>query len=242
MFEKFQNSTSHARTHKAPVRRMVDGTSHGRPVLRADGVSRSFPRSPGLFFVAAAVVVILALLPSRQTTGQVRPPFPNRLPTPGDAFPATASAGFDRRESVLDRMREFKGKKTREALAALFVRMDPAFSQEPSVLLSDGSATARVTLRVPYRKGETPTFSISGGHCVTALTTDNGLWILEILPDRGSMATSVTVLSGGTMTEYPLTVAPPLNLLDPRKVEIVEIEYAVLANEVAAARKAAPQR
>lgn len=182
----------------------------------------------------AAWLAIIIVLPSvdcpAQTDQQTIPPA------------ATGSVGFVRIESVLDRMREFKGEKTREALSALFVRMDSAFSQEPSILLADGSATARVTLRVPYRKGEAPTFSISGGRCVTARATDNNIWILDIMPARGSMSTSVTVLSGGSMTEYPLTVAPPLNLLDPRSADLVEIEYAVLANELAAAHATSGQK
>jgi len=227
--------------HEIKPQGSAHAASHGRPSPAARVASRPFPRIIGLLFVASAAVTILVISPLLQASAQTQPPGPALLPPPDSVSPAPLSSGFDRRESVLDRFREFKGEKTKEALSALFVRMDPAFTQEPSILLSDGSATARVSLRVPYRKGDTPRFSISGGRVITVRAADNGLWILEILPERGSMATSVTVLSGGTMTEYPLTVAPPLNLLDPRRLEVVEIEYAVLANELAAARSA-PQK
>jgi len=179
---------------------------------------------------ATAALTICALLPPLSVNGQ--------MPQPFVATPTAESTNFDRRESVLDKMRAYKGEKTREAMTALFIRTDPSFSQEPSIVLSDGTATARVTLRVPSRKGELPKFSISGGHFVSVRMSDNGTWILEILPNPGTLATSVTVLSGGTMVEYPLTVAPPLNLLDPQKTDIIEIEYVVLANELAASRTA----
>lgn len=183
-----------------------------------------------LLSTVTVAITIFTLLPSADVNGQ--------MTQPAIASPTAESANFIRKETVLDRMRAYKGEKTREAVSALFIQTDPSFSQEPSVLLSNGTATARVTLRVPPRKGELPKFSLSGGHCLSALMSDNGAWILEIRPNAGSLATSVTVLSGGTMVEYPLTVAPPLNLLDPQKAEVIEIEYAVIANELAAARMA----
>ncbi len=177
---------------------------------------------PNRFKLLTRLAVLLALLPCCPVYGQ------------NDNPPVPQASVFDRRESVLDRVKAFKGQKTRETLAGLFAQSDPAFRQDPSVILSDGTATARITLRVVSRKDDLPKFSVTGGHCVNAGMTENGTWILEILPNRGAFATSVTVLSGGSMIEYPLTVAPPLNLLDPRKSDIAEIEYAVTANDLAA--------
>lgn len=229
-------------TAAASLRQPAVFNSHGRPLPPLYGFAGFFTRHHNPILLLTAILTTFAAFLPEDAAGQFPPPRPIPFTPPVAAAPGPASTGFDRRESVLDRMKEFKGQKTREAMAALFVRFDPAFSQEPAILLSDGTATARVTLRVPPRKGETPKFSISGGHCVSAKAADNGLWILEILPNRGSMATSVTVLSGGSMTEYPLTVAPPLNLLDPRKAEIVEIEYAVLANELTTAASSPARR
>lgn len=183
--------------------------------------------NPKFLPMITCLVAFLIMLPCCRVFAQAD--------TPPASPPVPQSAVFDRRESVLERMKAYKGAKTREAVAGLFTRSDPAFRQEPSIILSDGVAMARVTLRVAYRKENLPKFSVAGGHCVSASMIDNGAWILEILPNRGAFATSVTVLSAGTMIEYPLTVAPPLNLLDPRTADIVEIEYAVSANELAAA-------
>lgn len=225
---KLQNNlTLHSGKIRSPIKRK--GVMRRRKLLQA--CTRIGDCSKNLrLLTATAALAIFALLPLRNVNGQ--------MPQPFVATPTAESASFDRKESVLDRMRAYKGEKTREAVTALFIQTDPSFSQEPSILLSNGTATARVTLRVPNRKGELPKFSITGGHCVSAQLSDQGVWILVIQPNPGTMATSVTVLSGGTMVEYPLTVAPPLNLLDPQKAEIIEIEYAVIANELAAARTA----
>lgn len=180
------------------------------------------------------LAAFLAMFPCRGVSAQAD--------TPPGTHPDRQSVVFDRRESVLERLKAFKGAKTREAVAGLFTWTDPAFIQEPSIILSDGVARAGITLRVAHRKESLPKFSVTGGHCISAEMIDNGVWKLQILPNRGAFATSVTVLTPQTMTEYPLTVAPPLNLIDPRTAEIVEIEYALTANELAMEANRAERR
>ncbi|MDD2336696.1 MAG: hypothetical protein PHD01_08970 [Geobacteraceae bacterium] len=155
------------------------------------------------------------------------------IPLPGMQFPMVRTATFDRKESVLDRFRAFSGKKTQAAREGLFTHWDPVFSQNPAVLLSDGRAVARITLRLQGRTGVPPNFSITGGHCVSAKMTDTGVWILEILPNRGSLSTSLTVAFSGQMTEYPLTVAPPMDLFEPRNADTTVIDYVTTANHLA---------
>jgi len=153
---------------------------------------------------------------------------------PGIQVPTARTASFDRKESVLDRIRALTGEKTPAALEGLFTRWDPVFSQNPAVLLSDGTTVARITLRVQGRAGDPPNFSVSGGHVVSAKMNDTGIWTLEILPNRGSLSTSLTVAFSGQMTEYPLTVAPPLDLFDARTADAAVIDYVTTANRLAA--------
>ena len=174
-------------------------------------------------------VTIFVVLPIRNSKAE--------MPLPGMQMPTVRTAAtFDRKESVLDRFRAFSGKKTQTALEGLFTRWDPVFSQNPAVLLSDGVAVASITLRLQGRAGEPPNFSITGGHCVSAKMTDTGIWILEILPNRGSLSTSVTVAFSGQMTEYPLTVAPPMALFEPRNADAAVIDYVTTANHLATCR------
>lgn len=149
-------------------------------------------------------------------------------------------ASFTRLESVLERFRSYKGEKNRITLGNLFRRSDAEFTQDPAVLLSDGTAQARVTVRVSAQGDQAPSFMVSGGKCVGVEITDN-TWLFDIVPDRGSSATSVTILTEKSMVEYPLTVAPPLNLFDAKKAESALVEYVETANELASGR-AAPGR
>jgi len=183
-------------------------------------------RTAGPLLTLSCAVSLFLLLPTGISQAETD--------IPGNQLPSTRTASFDRKESVLDRIRAFSGKKTQAALEGLFTRWDPVFSQNPAVLLSDGTTVANITLRVQGRAGDPPVFSVTGGHFVSAKMTDPGNWILEILPNRGSLSTSLTVAFSGQMTEYPLTVAPPLDLFDSHTADAAVIDYVTTANHLAA--------
>jgi hypothetical protein len=184
--------------------------------------------------ITSIVVIIFLLVPFHDGTAEMNQPVTQP--------PTVETASFERRESVLERFRNYSGEKTRAALESLFMRQDPAFLQDPAVILSDGVAVAGITLQLSVREGESPKFAVSGGQCIAARMTGRGVWILEILPNRGSLATSITVLSEGKMVEYPLTVAPPLHLFDPRNAQAAVIDYVATANTLASPRAASERK
>jgi hypothetical protein len=139
---------------------------------------------------------------------------------------------FSRHRSVLDAFRSYSGVSTPAALARLFERNDAMFRQEPRLLLSDGSTALRLTVRTSDRNERAPQFFISGGTCTALEVADDQAWELEIVPDRGSMTATVTVLTGSEMIEFPLAVAPPLELFDEARAGPGEAEYVRVANEV----------
>ncbi|HBG08301.1 MAG: hypothetical protein A2075_11655 [Geobacteraceae bacterium GWC2_58_44] len=151
--------------------------------------------------------------------------------------PRSRSISFSRRKSVLELFRAHAGERSAAALGRLFQRSDDIFVQEPPVLLSDGSAALRLTIRTSSE--ESPQFAIFEGNCTGLKVGDDGAWILEIVPARGSLAATVTVLSGGEMIEFPLAVAPPLELFDEALAGAGEAEYVASANRLALARHAA---
>ena len=183
-------------------------------------------RTTGRLLTLSCAVSLFLLLPIGNSQAETD--------LPDNQFPGTRTASFDRKESVLDRIRAFSGRKTQAALEGLFTRWDPVFSQNPAVLLSDGKTVANITLRLQGRAGDPPVFSVTGGHFVSAKMTDTGNWILEILPNRGTISTSLTVVFSGQMTEYPLIVAPPLDLFDSRTADTAVIDYVTTANHLAA--------
>lgn len=189
--------------------------------LRNNALTRLALRS-----VAVAIIVITPVF--NATSAAADPTLPGRK------APVATQVSFNRHESVLEKLRSFTGEKNRSTLTHLFRSTDGAFAQDPPVLLSDGTARARVTVRAPTQGEQAPSFMVSGGACVDVRMKDNNVWELDIVPARGSSATSVTILSEKSMVEYPLVVSPPRDIFDPKQADPAFIEYVTIANELAA--------
>jgi hypothetical protein len=140
---------------------------------------------------------------------------------------------FSRRKSVLESFRAHSGEHSFDALARLFERSDDMFTQEPPVLISNGSDALRITIHTKSRSERAPQFYISGGSCIGLTNGEGGVWIIDIVPEQGSLASSVSVLSGSEMIEYPLAVAPSLELFETSGAGEGELEYVVTANRLA---------
>lgn len=191
-----------------------------------------FARLRRLGIIAAGITIFMSLYWSAARA---------QMNQPGMQLPSGPAAQFDRKESVLALFRAHSAKKTKAAQDALFMRWDAVFHQEPAVILSDGSSLAHITLRLPVRSGEPPIFSVSKGQCVSAMMTDRGVWVLVILPTRGTLETSVTVAFAGSMTEYPLSVAPPLHLFDRKNADAAVRDYVTAANKLASTQTNPPR-
>jgi hypothetical protein len=147
-----------------------------------------------------------------------------------DETPRTLA--YSRRPSVLDAFRNYSGERTPAVLAGLFERNDDMFRQEPPLLLSDGTSALRLTVRAGKPSEPAPQFYIAGGTCAGLNYNDDGVWELEIVPERGSLVAAVTVLTGSEMIEYPLAVAPPQELFEAGRAGAGEVEYVVVANRL----------
>jgi len=191
-------------------------------------LSAMAPRRPVKTAPVAAPAAVTA--PARVAPVAVTlPPVPKAASPVQAPQPATRSIG--RRKSVLELLRSYSGERTPAALARLFERRDDMFSQEPPVLLSDGSASLRLTVNM--NSDRSPKFAILDGSCRALKVGEDGAWVLEIVPARGSLASSVAVLSEDEVIEFPLAVAPPLELFDGAGAGAGEAEYVDAANWLA---------
>jgi hypothetical protein len=114
--------------------------------------------------------------------------------------------------SVLEKFRLYSGEKTPQKLAALFDR-DPAanFSQTPPILIADGKASVKVTIsKVTGERA--PNFSFTQAHRPSLKQTGDGDWLVEVVPDKGALKASISMLVDGVQQEIPLTVAPQADL------------------------------
>lgn len=162
---------------------------------------------------------------------------PEIVPTdtmPSKKLSPAAPVIFRRLESVLDRFRGYVGELTHDAIDRLFAPIGKGeFRQEPAVLLTDGLAEAHLTFR-PAEDGEEITCFIIMGGLSTAVQKGEtaGEWMLSLVPERGSLNTSVTVKTTRSLVEYPLTVAPPLALFQSAAEDLSSVsEFVRIANE-----------
>ncbi len=120
--------------------------------------------------------------------------------------------------------------------------MGEEFVQEPPLALSDGTTQLRVRFRPAQPVRKTPFFVIRGGACVS-LEYREDAWELRLLPRAGARDVGVIVTYDTASRDYPLTVAPPLDLyLASRRKDLPPNRYdnfVRLINEFAGNRGAA---
>ena len=113
--------------------------------------------------------------------------------------------------SILERFKNFSGPRTPSTLAALFTAPASAkVIQKPDLVLSDGRSTIKITIDASVAGGTAPSFAVIGGTLVSSKHDTTGSWLLDVLPDAGTLTCTLVVLSEKGTTEYPLTTAPPL--------------------------------
>jgi hypothetical protein len=121
-------------------------------------------------------------------------------------------------KGILDRFKQYSGNKNLVAMAALFNnKVVQTISQEPAILLSDGQSRANLTVDIPSRITASPNFAVNGGTLVSFRQDkrSKGRWIVEVLPEAGAVRVTVTIIAGAEESEFPLTVAPPVNTALP---------------------------
>lgn len=111
--------------------------------------------------------------------------------------------------SILEWFRLFRGERTPDSLKKLFTAEAPSLLiQKPSIAISDGTSTVTLSFTPEQGTETSPNFALSGARLLS-INRVKGVWVIEALPAKESIQASLTVLSGGTMVEYPITVIPP---------------------------------
>ncbi len=112
---------------------------------------------------------------------------------------------------MLDRIREYDGPRTPQALAALFAPASGQMvRQEPDAALSDGESVVRLRIDLPLTLKETPSFSLRRASMITLQHAEDGSWLIEARPARDSIDARLTVNAGASTILFPLLVAPAL--------------------------------
>jgi hypothetical protein len=116
------------------------------------------------------------------------------------------------KKSVLQRFRDFKGKRGLKKFVALFDRnQDERIVQEPPVLISDGKTPVRITLPLMSEEGEAPDIALSDAKLVHLVKEEKG-WVVTALPNEGSWEATLLIKMAEKVIEYPLVVAPVFSI------------------------------
>jgi len=127
--------------------------------------------------------------------------------------------------SVLDKFRLFAGEKTVKNLVALFERdMDAPFSQIPAICIADGKASVKVTITKVFGD-KAPNFAFSSARYLSLSQPGDGEWQVEVKPDPGVVKASISMLTGETMQEIPLTVSPMADVDLDKSGKVTEADF-----------------
>lgn len=114
---------------------------------------------------------------------------------------------------ILDRFKQYKGSKNLSSMVALFdKKVVQTINQEPAILLSDGHSKATLTIDMPTRISSSPNFAVNGGTLISFIQDKQNKvrWIVDVLPEVGTIRTSITIIAGVEEFEFPLTITPPI--------------------------------
>ncbi|WP_298432873.1 cohesin domain-containing protein [Geobacter sp.] len=133
-------------------------------------------------------------------------------------------------KGVIDRFRDFKGEKTPENLKALFAeKVVGNIIQAPPIALSDGKKT--VTLKVDLgESGAAPNFALRGA-TLKSLGKDGSKWVVVVLPEARRTDAVLIIVAGERMIEYPLTVAPPVDVNIDKGDALTEKDFNLFLKE-----------
>jgi len=117
--------------------------------------------------------------------------------------------------AIVDRFKEYKGKRTAKVCLALFQQNSKALiRQEPLVALSDGASEVNVLVTVALQGGATPQFALFNARLLS-VKRDNDRpdrWVLGVLPERGEHTARLIISGNGEAIVFPLTIAPPVDM------------------------------
>ena len=118
-------------------------------------------------------------------------------------------------KSILDRFREHKGDRTAKALIALFETEGvPGFSQDPPIALSDGKTLVKVRFTSTSENETVSDVAVMGARLLSIKrdTDRKDIRVVELAPNKGEYDASIAVSQNSTMTVYPLTIAPKIDI------------------------------
>ena len=158
--------------------------------------------------------------PGVQEEAGHQPPFSPPASRAPQASASTLEPKYVVHKGMLERFREHRGERTPKALLALFeAPVSSVIEQDPLICLSDGTMLLKVLVQLPEGGTRAPNFALRGASLKSLKKSSDNRWAIEAVPEKGRHEAMLTVVNGEQVTDYPLTVAPRINVnLDKNRV------------------------
>lgn len=119
--------------------------------------------------------------------------------------------------SILERFRAYRGDRKPLILAELFSKpIDSNISQEPAIIAADGMAKTTLKVLLDLKEDDSaPNFAAADAK-ISSLRSDEatGRWIIELLPAKGALTASLSILAGSRLMDIPLVTVPLIKTLN----------------------------
>jgi hypothetical protein len=128
-------------------------------------------------------------------------------------------------QSVLEKFRLFTGDKTPATYLALFeAGQGGAFSQNPAVGIADGKSSVKITI-FKVAGDRAPNFAFNHAKYLSLRQTGDGEWQVEVVPEKGAVRASISMVTEASQQEIPLTVAPPADVDLDKSGSVTEADF-----------------
>jgi Cohesin domain len=126
--------------------------------------------------------------------------------------------------SIPERFRVYQGARTPVAMTGLFQKqITDSVRQEPTIVVSDGKSNFKLFLALSSGSTSAPNFALTGAKLVALKNAGGpGRWLVEATPEKNAQKVSVTIVTGGSFVEYPVTSVPPIALISGKEADFAD--------------------
>jgi hypothetical protein len=160
--------------------------------------------------------------------GSVPPPASSEAPAAPETPVATKKAPEEQlrpAQSVLEKFRLFTGEKTPATLIALFdAGQGIPFSQTPAVAIADGKSSVKITIS-KVAGDRAPNFAFNHAKYLSLKQTGDGEWQVEVMPEKGTVRASISMVTEAAQQEIPLTVSPQADVDLDKSGSVTEADF-----------------
>lgn len=116
-------------------------------------------------------------------------------------------------KSILQRFKKFKGEDDLSSFVALFrLSQGERCKQEPAIAISDGKTPVTILIDVQSDGTHSTGIALSEATLISKEAREKDI-VITVLPNEGTWDVRLVTFAGGEILDYPIVVAPPVDLI-----------------------------